>query len=565
MNTARLAPGALTLALGFSLAWSPTARAATHTVNSGADAHDAIPGDGVCATAAVLCTLRAAVEETEATPGPDTIDGVDEPITLTLGVLTITDTLTIVAATTVDAGGASRIFDVLPGADLDVVGMTMTGGMSPGGGAMRIDGATVGLSTCTFTDNHATGAGGAIWAIGGAEVAIGVSAFAANTAGTLGGAIAVETGSTVELTSTDVMGNTADAAGGGLLVAGPSSTLTVADGAISGNTSTADTGGGIAALAGASLSVERSAITGNTAPVSAFGGAGIRVDGAGAVATIDRSVFASNSADGGGGGGVLASAGAALTLTNSTVTANVGGGVKVITDASATLTHVTIAGNLPSAGSTGVGLSIEGTSGSGVTLGSSIFADGGGCSPTIGSFITAGFNVVTSAWSCMPGLWGFDDVTGLDPSALKFMPFDGAVIPISPLSAAAEIVPVCPSVDQIGTPRDAPCDAGAYEQILECTDVDGDGYAIDGGACGPVDCNDDDASIYPFKLERIGAPGQIGVDDNCNGFIDICGAIPLKDAARPFGALLAYAAIGAAFLARSTRRRRRPLGDGDDR
>ncbi|MGZ4716729.1 MAG: choice-of-anchor Q domain-containing protein [Acidimicrobiales bacterium] len=45
------------------------------TVNSTADGSDAVPGDGVCATAApARCTIRAAVQEANASTGPDTID-----------------------------------------------------------------------------------------------------------------------------------------------------------------------------------------------------------------------------------------------------------------------------------------------------------------------------------------------------------------------------------------------------------------------------------------------------------------------------------------------------------
>jgi len=48
-----------------------------------------------------------------------------------------------------------------------------------------------------------------------------------------------------------------------------------------------------------------------------------------------------------------------------------------------------------------------------------------------------------------------------------------------------------------------------------CTDIDKDGYAIEGGVCGPVDCNDNDASIHPEAVEVCN-----GIDDNCDGSID---------------------------------------------
>ena len=46
-----------------------------------------------------------------------------------------------------------------------------------------------------------------------------------------------------------------------------------------------------------------------------------------------------------------------------------------------------------------------------------------------------------------------------------------------------------------------------------CTDDDGDGYAIEGGTCGPIDCNDADSTIHPGATE---IPND-GIDSNCNG------------------------------------------------
>jgi hypothetical protein len=52
--------------------------------------------------------------------------------------------------------------------------------------------------------------------------------------------------------------------------------------------------------------------------------------------------------------------------------------------------------------------------------------------------------------------------------------------------------------------------------IPNCTDADADGYNVTGGAyCGPVDCNDNNASINPGMLEVCN-----GWDDNCNSQID---------------------------------------------
>jgi hypothetical protein len=49
-----------------------------------------------------------------------------------------------------------------------------------------------------------------------------------------------------------------------------------------------------------------------------------------------------------------------------------------------------------------------------------------------------------------------------------------------------------------------------------CTDADADGFAFEGGACGPEDCADDNPAVNPGAVENC----TNGTDDNCNGLID---------------------------------------------
>jgi hypothetical protein len=49
-----------------------------------------------------------------------------------------------------------------------------------------------------------------------------------------------------------------------------------------------------------------------------------------------------------------------------------------------------------------------------------------------------------------------------------------------------------------------------------CTDNDGDTYAVEGGTCGQVDCNDANAAVNPAAAENC----TDGIDNNCNGQID---------------------------------------------
>jgi CSLREA domain-containing protein len=60
-------------AAGAALAAPQPAAAAPFTVNDTGDAGDASPGNGVCATAGAVCTLRAAIQEANALAGADTI------------------------------------------------------------------------------------------------------------------------------------------------------------------------------------------------------------------------------------------------------------------------------------------------------------------------------------------------------------------------------------------------------------------------------------------------------------------------------------------------------------
>ena len=56
---------------------------------------------------------------------------------------------------------------------------------------------------------------------------------------------------------------------------------------------------------------------------------------------------------------------------------------------------------------------------------------------------------------------------------------------------------------------------------IDCTDVDGDYYAIEGDACGQADCDDADPNINPGVSER-GPAGNCddGKDNDCDGLVD---------------------------------------------
>ena len=69
-SRALLWPLCLAVVLGM---FSNSLKAAIFTVDSTTDAVDASPGNGVCATSGAVCTLRAAIQESNALAGADTV------------------------------------------------------------------------------------------------------------------------------------------------------------------------------------------------------------------------------------------------------------------------------------------------------------------------------------------------------------------------------------------------------------------------------------------------------------------------------------------------------------
>ncbi len=46
----------------------------------------------------------------------------------------------------------------------------------------------------------------------------------------------------------------------------------------------------------------------------------------------------------------------------------------------------------------------------------------------------------------------------------------------------------------------------------DCTDDDNDLYSVEGGVCGPIDCDDDNPQVHPGMIEL---PNN-GIDDDCD-------------------------------------------------
>ena len=159
------------LAAGWLLGLAiPVGHAATFAVNSTADAVDATPGDGVCATTGGTCTLRAAIQEANALAGADTVSLPAGTYILAFNALPITDDLTITgtgaASTTIDGGGIDRVLTIFSSAPpvpvhVTIAKVTIRNGMAGNGGGISNDlSATVNLHESIISGNSAVNGGG---------------------------------------------------------------------------------------------------------------------------------------------------------------------------------------------------------------------------------------------------------------------------------------------------------------------------------------------------------------------------------------------------------------------
>ena len=240
------------------------AAAATFTVNSVADINDLTPGNGLCVAYLIVfppyvlpfCTLRAAVEEANALPGPDRIilPAGTYPLSLAgsnedgaaSGDLDITDALVLSGAGThetfIDGDGLDRVLDLFGGESgmTTIAGLTIRNGNLPAnlpeneaGGAGIRNGTALTLRDVRLQGNRVNGA--AATDAGGGLLNT-ASCVAENTTldqnrAAVGGGIATLTGATLELRASTLNGNRAGR-GAGLFNAG---SVVAANSTVSGN------------------------------------------------------------------------------------------------------------------------------------------------------------------------------------------------------------------------------------------------------------------------------------------------------------------------------------------
>ncbi len=244
----------------------------TFLVDSFLDSVDLNPGDGVCLDSLGECTLRAAIVESNAFAGADsvrlpagtyelTIPGAGENNSLQ-GDLDIRDSLTLESLVPRDALNTIIQQTVVGGViDLPFIegvapvvtlsGLTIMGGngISAGGGVNSVGLGTILIQDCVITNNHVANGGGGGWRNFG----------------------------TATMLRSWVEGNSSTGRGGGIYHLGSSLTagadlMTVRDSTISDNDATHGGGGGINAFG--NISIFNSTISGNTTLTGQFASSG---------------------------------------------------------------------------------------------------------------------------------------------------------------------------------------------------------------------------------------------------------------------------------------------------
>ncbi len=313
-------------------------------VDSATDDTDEMAGDGVCATAAGVCSLRAAVQEanTWLTTDRITIAAGVHP-TLTLGgagedgartgdLDLVGEVLIDGSGATIDGDGLDGIFHVRSG-HVVIQDLTVAGGAGSALGiGIRVESDLI-LQRATLSGIHGTGSALALTG-DGAQLWIEDSTIEANTStnGWVSSAVVVSgPAASLVIDDTDIVSNT----GGGIAVLGAGATLVMAGSTVSGNdgpgvetlgpailteTRIADNAG-FGVDASADLTLTETEVAANT--------------GAGVVARNGQlQVRRSTMADNGSTVGVQVLGGSALIVT-STLTGNEGPQLAVAPDATA--------------------------------------------------------------------------------------------------------------------------------------------------------------------------------------------------------------------------------------
>lgn len=231
--------------------------AATFTLTSFADGSDAAPGNSVCGTVSGVCTLRAAIEETNAlastASNPDVIHVPAGEYLLSRGVLSISDDLRVIgsreAPSIVNGQYLAGVFLVDGGRarpTVELHHLTIRNGRAAftGGGILNQHGRVL-IDACVIQSSDAFSGGGGIYNAAGSVLELVRSTVTANGRD-LGGDIEPQRGGGVYnaggmlIDQSTISANKAGRAGG---IYNPAGELMMRNSTVSGNLSLIDTGG----------------------------------------------------------------------------------------------------------------------------------------------------------------------------------------------------------------------------------------------------------------------------------------------------------------------------------
>jgi len=457
---------------------SHSAFAFNFTVNDTADAVDSTPGDGICETGPAngICTLRAAIQESNAWPGKDSIfipagthilalSGLDD--TAAAGDLDVTDALTLrgagASSSFIDANSIDRVIDI-HNVDVEIESLTIRNGMavgSEGGGIRNVEGALT-IRNMTLSNNQTTGngfGGGGVYNTG--PLIIDNATINTNRSSRGGGVLHFNRNMTIS--NSNIIDNLTDlgaGSGGGVFIQSDGNNV-ITNTTIDDNTAALGGGGGIYSVFGFTLT--NSTVSNNAA--TQVGGGGIYDIGLGAL-IITNSTISGNTVGLGKGGGVHTRKSTAV-ITNSTIYNNYAGGIDNFVDTF-----------------NGYGGGIFISSGHTITLKNTIVSDntstyvaGHNCySQTDGgafsAILTTSEYTISDDNTC--NLTGSGDQPNTDPSVTATLGFNGGATLTHTVGAASTAIDLgtnsgCPTTDQRSFPRPVnggsslTCDIGSVE------------------------------------------------------------------------------------------------------
>ena len=203
------------------------------------DSVDDNPGDGICADASGRCSLRAAIEEANTLGSMRRIALSSSLYQQTLGPITVAANIELIGLgkglSELIASGENRLFNVTAGAELKLLGVTLTGDQKvSGGGGLISNAGTLSIEDAVL-QNGLSSSGGAIDNTG--LLGLNRVALLNNTAtgGGFGGAI-INNGQ-ADLENVLIYGNRASAGGAIYTIARPSNTVDIRYSTISANRS----------------------------------------------------------------------------------------------------------------------------------------------------------------------------------------------------------------------------------------------------------------------------------------------------------------------------------------